>query len=74
MSLAKTLIQKEIDRNKRAIQARKEETIRLKKLRKEPEEKRMPTEDIDSFLATYEKHTDVSKIIIKELEADLKKL
>ncbi len=74
MSLGKTLIQKEIDRHRRSIQIDKSETIRLLKLKKEPEEDRMDDKAIDSYLDSHKKRTAISEPIIKELEADLKKL
>lgn len=74
MSIAKTLIQKEIDRHRRSIKTDKSETDRLHKLKKEPKKDRIDDKTIDVYLDSHKKRTAISEPIIKELEKDLKKL
>lgn len=70
MSIAKTLIQKEIAKYKRVIPDRESNIKRYKKLMKDPKNKI----DFNGSIDHDNNDITLAKKYIKELEADLKKL
>lgn len=73
MSIAKTLIQKEIEKYKRVIPARESENKRLQELHDKPENPKKPI-DYSGSIDYNKNDITLAKKFIKELQADLKKL
>lgn len=74
MSIAKTLIQKEIERQERAIKSKNFRIADLKNDLKKAKDKKLGHNLIDDAIAAYQDSIPLNEKHIKELETDLKKL
>lgn len=73
MSIAKTLIRKEIEKYKRVIPVREADNKRFQKLQEKPENPKKPI-DYSGLIDGNKNDIILAKKYIKELEKDLKKL